>query len=217
MQVQATAGCGFLHHITLIVLEKHCAPQQYCACFPMRLSTRMPPPPHTSTPAPSFHTNTPACRELQWEALLCWGPYDAAAHAGTSAAYGGVRVHWHRGLDAVPQDDGVPALYIAQEFFDALPVHQFQRTGGCLCARACVRHATHGEKRSTQSPSPAPTSHPHTPSHTLADRGWGERLVDIASPDSPLHLRLVLSPSSTAGGRSWGTGACGVGGVIVSR
>ena len=37
-----------------------------------------------------------------------------------------VQVRWHRSLDNVRGD--TPALYIAHEFFDALPVHHFQRT-----------------------------------------------------------------------------------------
>lgn len=37
-----------------------------------------------------------------------------------------VQVRWHRSLDTVSTDS--PAIYIAHEFFDALPVHQFQRT-----------------------------------------------------------------------------------------
>jgi hypothetical protein len=36
-----------------------------------------------------------------------------------------VQVHWHASLDAVPSDG--PAIYIAHEFLDALPVHQFMR------------------------------------------------------------------------------------------
>lgn len=35
----------------------------------------------------------------------------------------------------------------------------------------------------------------------LPERGWCERLVDVASPDSPLHLRLVLSPGPTPASR----------------
>ncbi len=35
-----------------------------------------------------------------------------------------LQVRWHASLDAVPQE-GPPAIYIAHEFFDALPVHQF--------------------------------------------------------------------------------------------
>ena len=33
------------------------------------------------------------------------------------------------------------------------------------------------------------------------ERGWCERLVDIASDDSPLHLRLVLAPHPTPAAR----------------
>lgn len=65
------------------------------------------------------------------------------------------QVHWHRSLEEVPKK--LPTVYIAHEFMDALPVHQFQKT----------------------------------------ERGWCERLVDIASDDSPLHLRLVLAPRPT--------------------
>jgi hypothetical protein len=36
-----------------------------------------------------------------------------------------VQVHWHASLDAVPNNG--PAIYIAHEFLDALPVHQFVR------------------------------------------------------------------------------------------
>lgn len=53
--------------------------------------------------------------------------------------------------------DDLPTVFIAHEFLDALPVHQFQKT----------------------------------------ERGWCERLVDVASDDSPLHFRLVLAPGPT--------------------
>ena len=66
-----------------------------------------------------------------------------------------MQVHWHRSLEEVPDD--LPTVFIAHEFLDALPVHQFQKT----------------------------------------ERGWCERLVDVASDDSPLHFRLVLAPRPT--------------------
>ena len=66
-----------------------------------------------------------------------------------------MQIQWHRSLDEVPDD--LPTVYIAHEFLDALPVHQFQKT----------------------------------------ERGWCERLVDVASEDSPLHFRLVLAPGPT--------------------
>ena len=41
-----------------------------------------------------------------------------------------VQVRWHRSLETVSGDS--PAIYLAHEFFDALPVHQFQRTDRCF-------------------------------------------------------------------------------------
>ena len=38
----------------------------------------------------------------------------------------GPQVHWHADLSEVPQD--APSLFLAHEFFDALPVHQFRKT-----------------------------------------------------------------------------------------
>lgn len=95
----------------------------------------------------------------QWDKLHCRGlPTTAGTtegHQKGTAMPSGVQVHWHRSLDEVPHD--LPTVYIAHEFLDALPVHQFQKT----------------------------------------ERGWCERLIDVASDDSPLHFRLVLSPRPT--------------------
>ncbi|PRW58511.1 NADH dehydrogenase [ubiquinone] complex assembly factor 7 [Chlorella sorokiniana] len=149
---------------------------------------------------------SPVLRRMQWEALRCQGPLppadetpapapssssdqqqlassssseaassrgggDAGSSSSSSSSsssppairstsdWNGAAVSWHRSLDEV-QPEG-PTLYIAHEFFDALPVHQFQRT----------------------------------------ERGWCERLIDVASPDSPLHLRMVLSPGATPAAR----------------
>ena len=172
---------------------------------------------------------SPHLRGMQWEALRCQGPPpaalrqeveggsvrgsvrgsdssdtsvgarpDSSSSSSSSSGSGvtgvsgwnGARVTWHRSLAEVvggagpppaggigdssseggspplpspppPPAPAVPALYIAHEFLDALPVHQFQRT----------------------------------------ERGWCERLVDVAAPDSPLHLRLVLSPGPTPAAR----------------
>eukprot|EP00887_Chlorella_sp_A99_P005187 scaffold1.g5187.t1 len=104
---------------------------------------------------------SPVLRAAQWAALRCAGapPAEGAATPAGVSAFGGARVAWHRSLEEV--DESLPTIYIAHEFMDALPVHQFQKT----------------------------------------ERGWCERLVDIASPDSPLHLRLVLSPGATPAAR----------------
>ena len=46
-----------------------------------------------------------------------------------------LQVRWHRSLEELPVD-GPPTVYIANEFFDALPVHQLQRTerGWCVAS-----------------------------------------------------------------------------------
>lgn len=38
-------------------------------------------------------------------------------------------IFWHDRLAEVPDTPGVPLLVLANEFFDALPIHQYQRTG----------------------------------------------------------------------------------------
>ncbi len=38
--------------------------------------------------------------------------------------------HWHDTLAQVPTDAGEPSLILANEFFDALPIHQYEKTGG---------------------------------------------------------------------------------------
>ena len=47
-----------------------------------------------------------------------------AAEAWVSKLGGGPAVHWHRALDSVPRS--IPTIYIAHEFFDALPVSKRQ-------------------------------------------------------------------------------------------
>jgi Putative S-adenosyl-L-methionine-dependent methyltransferase len=46
------------------------------------------------------------------------------------------QVRWHRSLEEVPAE-GPPTVYIANEFFDALPVHQLQRTERGWCGGFC--------------------------------------------------------------------------------
>jgi hypothetical protein len=58
------------------------------------------------------------------------GELDAGAFAGVSGLGGAAApVRWRASLDEVPVE-GPPAIYLAHEFFDALPVHQFVKDKG---------------------------------------------------------------------------------------
>lgn len=50
---------------------------------------------------------------------------------------------WHDTLAQVPDEDGVPSLIIANEFFDALPIHQYEKNDGKWVERmvGCVDDA----------------------------------------------------------------------------
>jgi NADH dehydrogenase [ubiquinone] 1 alpha subcomplex assembly factor 7 len=50
---------------------------------------------------------------------------NASLIAAQKAALGGFQPHWHRGFDSLPPG---PMILIANEFWDALPVHQFEMT-----------------------------------------------------------------------------------------
>lgn len=79
---------------------------------------------------------SPVLRQLQWQALGCEGDFDTAASNAAGTTKSGISVTWHRSLDEVPDGASAgPALYIAHEFIDALPVHQFQKSGRGWCER----------------------------------------------------------------------------------
>ena len=52
-------------------------------------------------------------------------------HDGT-----GIPIRWHDNLQSVPEEEGVPSIILAQEFFDCLPVRQFQFTEKVPAAHA---------------------------------------------------------------------------------
>jgi NADH dehydrogenase [ubiquinone] 1 alpha subcomplex assembly factor 7 len=70
-----------------------------------------------------------ALRKIQQETLGC-EEIDAAATTANKMRVGadGPTVRWHDELAHVPHG---PSLFIAQELFDALPVHQFEYTDMC--------------------------------------------------------------------------------------
>lgn len=116
----------------------------------------------------------------------------------------GARPHWHEAIEAVPQG---PTILIANEFFDALPIHQFVQRGaawherlvGCDPASAALRFEV------SETPSPlAPEDPPNaaegdifetSPARTaimaavagrIAGHGGGALIVDYGHAASAL-------------------------------
>jgi len=99
---------------------------------------------------------------------------------GASSNFGNCSVTWHNSLATVPR--GVPSLMLAHEFFDALPVHQFEKTSRGWCERLVdtINEQSDDSERATPSVS-SPSS---------------EENGTIDDTDS-VPLRFVLSPSPT--------------------
>ena len=100
---------------------------------------------------------SPALRRMQAAALGC-GAAAGATGAGSTPA--GVRVRWHTTLATVPAG---PLILLAHEFFDALPVHQFQRTPRGWCERLV--------DVGTTAPQGAPPGTPPPPLRFVLSRG----------------------------------------------
>jgi len=133
--------------------------------------------PLTPTPPPSSDGRPPIQRALS----LLTVPKGAAPLAVT----------WAASLADVPAA-GPPTLYLAHEFFDALPVHHFQRVDAGQGGRR------RRKERGPPSPSPSSSSSSSTPSPLPVAAAWRERLVDAAPPGGPgPPFRFVLAPGPT--------------------
>ncbi|XP_061343693.1 uncharacterized protein LOC133289713 [Gastrolobium bilobum] len=69
---------------------------------------------------------SPVLQKLQHQKLKCIDEENTAQDADkiTISSFVGTLVSWHATLEQVPS--GLPTIIIAHEFFDALPIHQFQ-------------------------------------------------------------------------------------------
>ncbi|CDP17581.1 unnamed protein product [Coffea canephora] len=65
---------------------------------------------------------SPVLRKLQYQTLKCEGEDGEKQIVSTMT---GSPVSWHATMEEVPT--GLPTIIVAHEFYDALPVHQFQR------------------------------------------------------------------------------------------
>lgn len=78
---------------------------------------------------------SPALRKIQHQTLKCVDRDDSIEDTGSDAVstLAGTPVSWHSTLDEVPT--GVPSIILAHEFYDALPVHQFQKASRGWCEK----------------------------------------------------------------------------------
>ncbi|CAH9091962.1 unnamed protein product [Cuscuta epithymum] len=78
---------------------------------------------------------SPALQKLQYCALKCQSKNDVARNVEEhiTSSFTGAQVSWHATIEQVPT--GSPTIIIAHEFYDALPVHQFQRASHGWCEK----------------------------------------------------------------------------------
>uniref|UniRef100_A0A2P2L2W5 Protein arginine methyltransferase NDUFAF7 n=1 Tax=Rhizophora mucronata TaxID=61149 RepID=A0A2P2L2W5_RHIMU len=87
----------------------------------------------------SLHINmvecSPTLQELQYHSLKCTDGDDSSGNVEkiNISTLAGIPVSWHTSLEQVPS--GLPTIIIAHEFYDALPVHQFQRASRGWCEK----------------------------------------------------------------------------------
>ncbi|CAJ1933868.1 unnamed protein product [Sphenostylis stenocarpa] len=100
---------------------------------------------------------SPALQKLQHQNLKCIGEENTAQDTDirTARSLFGTPVSWHATLEQIPS--GLPTIIIAHEFFDALPVHQFQRASRGWCEKM-VDVAEDSSFRFVLSPQPTPAT-----------------------------------------------------------
>ena len=127
-------------------------------------------------------------------------PFVGEAHTRAKSEINGADVFWHDGLESVPPG---PTLVICHEFFDALPVRQFQRTDRGWCEKLItidsglseegeqiqgVEKVAGRDLEMVLSPGPTPAS------HVLVSR----RLKAVPKEQADSLRLLELSPPSLA-------------------
>ncbi|KAL3518944.1 hypothetical protein ACH5RR_021533 [Cinchona calisaya] len=78
---------------------------------------------------------SPALRKVQYQSLKCEGEDGGDENEGKQVVSTMTcsPVSWHATMEEVPA--GLPTIIIAHEFYDALPVHQFQRASNGWCEK----------------------------------------------------------------------------------
>ncbi|KAI9379323.1 hypothetical protein POPTR_017G077000v4 [Populus trichocarpa] len=100
---------------------------------------------------------SPTLQKLQHHNLKCLDEDDNGdgVEKRTISTLAGTLVSWHALLEQVPS--GLPSIIIAHEFYDALPVHQFQRASRGWCEKM-VDVSEDSMFRFVLSPQPTPAT-----------------------------------------------------------
>ncbi|EEC70983.1 hypothetical protein OsI_02631 [Oryza sativa Indica Group] len=75
---------------------------------------------------------SPTLQKVQYNTLKCEDE-PIGDKTRTVSKLCGAPVHWHASLEQVPS--GLPTIIIAHEFYDALPIHQFQKASRGWCEK----------------------------------------------------------------------------------
>ncbi|KAL6521730.1 hypothetical protein OROGR_018299 [Orobanche gracilis] len=100
---------------------------------------------------------SPALQMLQYQNLKCKTEegVDGTEERRCISTLAGTPVSWHATLEPVPV--GLPTIIIAHEFYDALPVHQFQKASRGWCEKL-IDVAENSSFRFVLSPQPTPAT-----------------------------------------------------------
>ncbi|KAK9698394.1 hypothetical protein RND81_08G101300 [Saponaria officinalis] len=98
---------------------------------------------------------SPTLKELQHRNLKCEDEDDSSptSEKKTISRLAGTPVSWHAAFEQIPS--GVPTIIIGHEFYDALPVHQFQKASRGWCEKM-VDVAEDSSFHFVLSPTPTP-------------------------------------------------------------
>uniref|UniRef100_A0A1J3EAC0 Protein arginine methyltransferase NDUFAF7 n=1 Tax=Noccaea caerulescens TaxID=107243 RepID=A0A1J3EAC0_NOCCA len=140
---------------------------------------------------------SPALQKLQHQNLKCTDETSSEKKAISSLA--GTPVHWHSTLEEVPS--GVPTIIIAHEFYDALPVHQFQKSSRGWCEKM-VDVGEGSQFRFVLSPQPTPAALYLMKRCTWATPEEREKLehVEISPKSMDLTQEMAKRIGSDGGG-----------------